>query len=87
LHRDAVQAVGRFHRALLVAHDDELRLLAELVHELEESVQVDVVERGLDLVHHVERRRATTEHGEQERERGQRTFATGQQRQLADVLA
>src|SRR5688500_3631039 len=57
LHRHAVEAVGGLHRALLVADDDELRFLAELVHEVEEAVQVDVVEGGLDLVHHVERRR------------------------------
>ena len=30
LHGDAVEAVGGLHRALLVAHDDQLRLLAEL---------------------------------------------------------
>ena len=31
LHGDAVEAVGRLHRALLVAHDDQLGLVAELV--------------------------------------------------------
>src|SRR3546814_11672277 len=66
LHRDAVEDVGRFHRALLVAHDYELRLLAELVHEVEEAVQVDVVEGRLDLVHHVEGCRPAAEEGEGE---------------------
>ena len=67
--------------------DDQLGVLAELGDEPEEAVQVDVVERGLDLVHHVERRRPAAEHGEQERQRGQAALATGQQRQLLDVLA
>ena len=50
-------------------------------------MQVHVVERGLDLVHHVEGRRPAAEHGEQERQRGERPLATRQQRQLAHVLA
>ena len=87
LHRDAVEDVGGLHRALLVAHDEELRLLAELVHEVEEAVEVHVVERGLDLVHHVEGRRPAAEHREQERQRGERALAAGEQRQLPHVLA
>ena len=58
LHGDAVEAVGGLHGALLVADDDELGLVAELGHQAEEAVEVDVVEGGLDLVHHVEGRRA-----------------------------
>ena len=50
-------------------------------------MQVDVVERRLDLVHHVERRRAAAEHGEQERERGEAALTARQQRQLLHVLA
>ena len=86
-HRDAVEAVAGLHRALLVRHDQQLRLVAELVHEIEEAVQVHVVERGLDLVEQVEGRRPGAEHGEQERHRGQRALTTGEQRQPADVLA
>jgi hypothetical protein len=81
------QAVAGLHRALLVAHDEQLRLAAELLDEPEEAVQVDVVERGLDLVHHVEGRRAAAEHGEQVRQRGEAALATRQQRQLLHVLA
>ena len=51
---------------------EQLRLVAELGDQAEEAVEVDVVEGGLDLVHHVERRRPAAEHGEQERQRGQR---------------
>ena len=65
----------------------QLGLLAELGDQVEEAVQVDVVEGGLDLVHHVEGRRPAAEHGEQEGQRGQRALAARQQRQLLDVLA
>jgi len=87
LHRDAEQAIAGLHRALLVADDDELGLFPELGDEVEEPVEVDVVEGGLDLVHHVERRRPAAEHREQVGQRGQRPLAARQQRQLLDVLA
>jgi len=45
LHGDAVEAVGGFHGALLVADNDELCLVAELVDQAQEAVQVHVVER------------------------------------------
>ena len=66
------QSAG-LHRALLVADDEQLGLVPELGDEPEEAVKVDVVERGLDLVHHVERRGAAAEHGEQEGQRGEAT--------------
>jgi hypothetical protein len=69
-------AVAGLHRALLVRHDDQLGVLAELGDQAEEPVQVDIVERRLDLVHHVERRGPAAEHGEQERQRRQRPLAT-----------
>ena len=87
MHGDAEQAVGSLHRAPLVRHDEQLGLFAELGDEAEEAVQVHVVEGGLDLVHHVERARAATEDGEQERQRGKAALATRQQRQLLHVLA
>ena len=87
LHRDADEAVGRLHRALLVADDEQLGVGPELGDEPEEAVKVDVVERGLHLVHHVEGRRAAPEHGEQEGQRGEGPLAARQQRQLLHVLA
>jgi hypothetical protein len=86
-HRDAIEHVGRLHRALLVADDEQLRLSPELVDQPEEAVQVDVVERGLDLVHHVEGRRPAAEHGEEEGQGGEAALAARQQRQLLHVLA
>ena len=85
-HRDAVEDVGRLHRALLVRDDQQLRLVAELVHEIEEPVQVHVVERGLDLVHQIEGRRPGAEHREEVRQRGERTLTTGEQREAAHHL-
>ena len=70
-----------------MADHQQLRILAELGDQAEETVQVHVVERRFDLIHHVERRGSTAEHGEQIRERGEAALATRQQRQLLDVLA
>src|SRR6188472_3203536 len=54
-HADAVEDVGRLHRAALVRDDDELRAVGVSLDETQEAVDVPVVERGLDLVHDVER--------------------------------
>src|SRR4051812_18712610 len=86
-HRDAVERVGGLHRALLVRDDDELGAVAERPQHLEEAVDVEVVERGLDLVEDVERARAGEEHREQERQRGHRLLAAGEQRQALGGLA
>src|SRR4051794_6324300 len=45
-HRDAVEAVGGLHRALLVRDDDELRAVGEAAQDAEEAVDVEIVERG-----------------------------------------
>src|SRR5690606_11532537 len=74
-HRHAVQRVGDLHGALLVRDDDELRVLLELAEDLQEPAEVDVVERRLDLVHDVERRRAGLEDRDEERDRGERALA------------
>src|SRR5918994_4440655 len=55
--------------------------------EPQEAVQVDVIERGLDLVHHVERRRPAPEDGEEECQCGEAAFAAREQRELLDVLS
>src|SRR5215210_6803963 len=44
-HTHAVERVGGVHGALLVPHDDELRAVGVALHELEEAIDVDVVER------------------------------------------
>ncbi len=86
-HGDAVERVGDLHRRLLVGDDDQLGDLTQLLEQADEPPQVDVVERGLDLVHHVERRRPGPEDRHQHRHRRQRLLATGQQREPLDLLA
>ena len=54
---------------------------------LQEAVDVEVVEGGLDLVEDVERARAGEEDREQERERGHRLLAAGEQREALGRLA
>src|SRR5207253_687614 len=60
---------------------DELRALAMAAQQREEPVEVEIVERGLDLVEDVEGARAREEHSEQEREGRHRLLATGEKRQ------
>ena len=55
--------------------------------QVEEAVDVEVVERGLDLVEDVERARLGQEHGEQEGQRGHRLLAAGEQREPLHRLA
>ena len=55
--------------------DDELGPVGEPPEELDESADVGVVERGLDLVQEVERARPREEVREQERDRAERLLA------------
>ena len=68
-------------------HDEDLGILREALDQADEPVQVDVVERRLDLVHQVERAGARLEDREQERERGERPLAAREQRDALHALA
>ncbi len=70
-----------------MADHQQLGIVAELLQQAQEPVQVHVVEGCLHLVHHVEGRRATPEDSEQECQGRQRPLTTGEQRQLLHVLA
>ena len=70
-----------------MAHDDQLRLFAELVHEGQEAHQVHIVEGGLDLVHQVEGRRPAAEDGKQVGHGHQRPLPTRQQRKAAHIAS
>ena len=72
--------VRDLHRAFLVGDDDQLRRLLQLLENRQQARQVHVVQGGLDLVHDVEGGRARLEDRDQERDRGQGTLATRQQR-------
>ena len=76
LHGHPVERVRRLHRLLLMGHDEQLSGAAEVLDQLQEAAKVGIVERRLDLVHDVEGARTRLEHGEQERQRRQRTFST-----------
>src|SRR5205823_3882223 len=65
----------------------ELRFAGVAAQEREEAVDVEVVERGLDLIEHVERAGTRKEDREQERQRGQRLLAAREQRQPLHGLA
>ena len=67
--------------------DDELRALAIALDQLEEARDVGVVERRVDLVEHVERRRAREHEREQERERAERALAAREQPHRRQPLA
>src|SRR5918999_3293831 len=86
-HAHPVERVGGVHRPLLVRDDDELGPVRVAADQLEEAVDVDVVERGLDLVQDVERARPGQEDGEHERQRHERLLAARQQRQPLGGLA
>src|SRR4051794_8391039 len=66
---------------------DELRALGEPAHEPQEAVDVDVVERRLDLIEDVEGARPGHQNGEDEGQRDQRLLASGEQRQPPRRLA
>src|SRR3954453_18780702 len=76
-HGHAVERVADLHRALLVGDHEQLALCAELLVDLEQAAQVGVVERGLDLVEDVERRRPSLEQRDEEGDRDQRPPAAG----------
>ena len=60
---------------------------AHLVEQVAEALDVVIVERRVHLVEHADRRRIGEEHREDQRQRGQRLLAAGQQRQRRGLLA
>ena len=58
-----------------------------LVEQVAEALDVVIVERRVDLVQHADRRRIGEEHREDQRQRGQRLLAAGEQRQRRGLLA
>ena len=61
--------------------------LRHLLHQQAEPLDIGIVERRVDLVEHADRRGIGEEHGEDERERGERLLAARQQRQHLRALA
>src|SRR5438874_7149779 len=86
-HRDAVEAVCRLHRPLLVRDHDELGPIGVAPQQLDEAADVRVVERGFDLVQQIERAWTREEEGEEKRDRTKRLLAAREKRELGHALA
>ena len=67
--------------------DDELRVARHLAHEADEALVVDLVERGIDLIEQAEGARLVAKDREEERERGERALAAGEQSDRLRLLA
>mmetsp|Transcript_1337 Transcript_1337/g.4126 ORF Transcript_1337/g.4126 Transcript_1337/m.4126 type:complete len:222 (-) Transcript_1337:198-863(-) len=75
---DADEALRLLVKVVLERDDDELELalVGARADELCDARHVDVVERGVNLVHHEEGRRAVVVHRKQQRQRRQRALTT-----------
>ncbi len=52
-HRHAVKGISDLHRPLLMRNDNELRLLTQLLEDLQKPRKIHIIKSGLDLVHDV----------------------------------
>src|SRR6266852_4801640 len=84
--RSVIAAPARLS-SLIVRDDDELRTLLELAHQRGEGRQAELIERGVDFVHHAKRAGIQQEEGENQRHRAQRFFTARQQANFLDLLA
>ncbi len=84
-HRHAVHAVGHLHRLLVVRDDDHLRIAGKLAHHRRETLDVHVVERRVDFVEQIERRRLDRDQREDQRRRRHRALAAGERRRAASA--
>ena len=67
-------------------HHNQLRTLTQLTNHLQQARQVAVIQRRLNLVQGVERRRARHINRNQQRQRSERTLTSGEQRQALNLL-
>ena len=70
-----------------MGHDDDLRFTGKLAHHRREAVDVGIVERRVDFVEQVERRRTHADEREDQRGRGHRTFAAGERGERRHALS
>src|SRR5207237_8660864 len=87
VHGHAIQHVGGLDGRAVVRDDDELRAVGELAQRLREPADVALVERGIDLIEHAERRGLYAQDREEQRRRGKGTLAAGELRERSDALA
>ena len=88
-HRHPEQPVHADHGQRVVGDGDEAGVgaFAHFFEEVAEALDIVVVERGVDLVEDADRRGVGEEDGEDQRERGQRLLAAGEQGQRLRLLA
>ena len=67
-------------------HHNQLRTLPQLTNHLQQARKVTVIQRRLNLIQGVERRRTRHVNRNQQRQRGERTLTAGQQRQALNLL-
>ena len=76
----------RMHDNAPKRDDDELRVLRPILDIVRNDGHVPEIQRGVDLVHEVQRRRLVRVEREHERERAQRLLSTRQVRDVAPAL-
>lgn len=76
----------RMHDNAPKRDDDELRVLRPILDIIRDDRHVPEIQRGVDLVHEVQRRRLVRVEREHERERAQRLLSTRQVRDVAPAL-
>src|SRR5262249_53590227 len=86
-HGDAVKAIGDFHCLAIVRDQDELRVLLHATQHLDESTDIRVVERGIDLVEQAERAWLVLEQAEHQRDGRERLLPTRQQLHALQAFA
>ena len=67
-------------------HHNQLRTLPQLTNHLQQAREVAVIQRRLNLIEGVERRRARHINRNQQRQRSERTLTARQQRQALNLL-
>src|SRR5436190_23453345 len=87
LHCDAVQPIRNLHRPPVVRDEDELRAVEHPAQHVDESSDVRVVERRVDLVEQAEQARLVPEDREHQRDGGERLLAARQQLHALQPLA
>src|SRR5207237_3822955 len=86
-HRHAIRRARRFHRALIVRDDDELRVGRHRNNFVGETPDVRFVERRIDLVEQTERSRPIMKYSQDQCQGGHRFFTAREEEHILQTLA
>ena len=78
LHGNPVEHVGGLHGAFVVGDGEELGIAAEVTQHIAIATDVGFIQRGINLVQHYKGTGFYTQHGEEQRQRGERAFSAGE---------